>query len=174
DELVSLGRALDAMANRFQAELAARERSSQELQLARDERFVRNMSHEMRTPMNTIVLGLTHLSLQTDLSPEQRDFVDKAQGASRMMLALINDVVGPGAARGQRLQRDLAVVGDRHLGAAAAQQRRGELLVQRVVLDEQHAQAGQPGRRRRSGGRRFGRAEQAPQVFGQHRLGDEV
>ncbi|BAL93504.1 response regulator [Rubrivivax gelatinosus] len=102
DELVSLGRALDAMANRFQAELAARERSSQELQLARDEaneateaksRFVRNMSHEMRTPMNTIVLGLTHLSLQTDLSPEQRDFVDKAQGASRMMLALINDVL---------------------------------------------------------------------------------
>jgi len=102
DELLSLGRALDAMANRFQSDLAARERTSRELQLARDEateateaksRFVRNMSHEMRTPMNTIVLGLTHLSLQTDLSPEQRDFVDKAQGASRMMLALINDVL---------------------------------------------------------------------------------
>ncbi|MBK1689458.1 response regulator [Rubrivivax gelatinosus] len=102
DELVRLGAALDAMANRFQADIAAREQTGRELKLARDEaneateaksRFVRNMSHEMRTPMNTIVLGLTHLSLQTDLSAEQRDFVDKAQAASRMMLALINDVL---------------------------------------------------------------------------------
>ncbi|MCC9596850.1 MULTISPECIES: response regulator [unclassified Rubrivivax] len=102
EELAGLGDALDAMANRFQADIAAREQAGRELQLAREEadeaneaksRFVRNMSHEMRTPMNTIVLGLTHLSLQTDLSGEQRDFVDKAQAASRMMLALINDVL---------------------------------------------------------------------------------
>ncbi|MBK1613426.1 hybrid sensor histidine kinase/response regulator [Rubrivivax gelatinosus] len=102
DELVALGAALDAMANRFESELAARERAGRELQLARDEadeaneaksRFVRNMSHEMRTPMNTVVLGMTHLALQTDLTPEQRGYLDKAQAASRMMLALVNDVL---------------------------------------------------------------------------------
>ena len=42
--------------------------------------------------MNAI-MGMTHLALQAPLSAEQRDYLEKAQGASRMLLGLINDVL---------------------------------------------------------------------------------
>jgi PAS domain S-box-containing protein len=54
--------------------------------------FLANMSHEIRTPMNA-VLGMLQLLQGTALSPRQRDYLAKANGAARSLLQLLNDVL---------------------------------------------------------------------------------
>ncbi|MBO5621334.1 MAG: fatty acid-binding protein DegV, partial [Butyrivibrio sp.] len=56
-------------------------------------RFFSNMSHEIRTPINTI-LGLNEIILrQEDASEEIRNDARNIQGAGKMLLSLINDVL---------------------------------------------------------------------------------
>lgn len=54
--------------------------------------FLANMSHEIRTPMNAIV-GMTHLAQRTHLDDKQRNYLEKIDTATQMLLNIINDIL---------------------------------------------------------------------------------
>ncbi len=98
---------LDDITGRYFAQVSLIERTQElsqtniELEKAKAEaeaatqiksQFLANMSHEIRTPMNAII-GMTGLLLNTELTPQQRDFVETTQSSSETLLSLINDIL---------------------------------------------------------------------------------
>lgn len=55
-------------------------------------RFLSNVSHEIRSPLNAI-MGLTELTLRTSLTPKQRGNLEKALASSKALLAVIESIL---------------------------------------------------------------------------------
>ena len=77
------------------------ERKTQDLSLAKKaaedaneakSNFTANMSHEIRTPLNAVI-GLINLCLKTQLTDQQKDYLQKAKLSSGTLLSLINNTL---------------------------------------------------------------------------------